>query len=645
MTVNLLPGARQDDQVEFILETFDANDNRPVDNVQVGDEFLMRVSVDDIRPFSAAREGVVSAFLDLLYSEDLVSLVPQVGGAFPFEISFGPLFAGAGGSAGFQQGDADTPGLLNEIGGLQTPGQEQTHSGPVTLFTVRMQAVQPGFASFQADPADRVVSEVLVLDQNTVVPVNGLRLGSSQLRIEPQAGTGSFTTAIDDSFPDGFDSNGDQITAGGTAVLDVLDNDIISSGADLTAFGAEVQPRFGSVSKNNAGTADPSDDFFVYQANLNQQGTERFTYFITDSNGIRSTAQVSFNVGDATGDDVAAIDFEIVDEAGNPIDEIGVGGRFGVEVILDDLRSPLQASVPGIFAGYLDILYDAGIVTPSNQLGTDFGFDVVFEETTFNADAAVGTNSSPGIINEFGTLQNDVNGQADPLGAQPTLMATLYFVAEAPGTAEFVGDKADFSPFQDTLLYEPPGPVDPDRIRYDVESITITGPSGEGESPFQNRTNPYDVNNDGYVSPIDALGVINSLNERVRLGEGETAGTVTRFADVNGDQDITPIDALMVINALNQQAAQHRLEGEGEGIAVPLIPIGTTASTPTAEETFYAGLSGEGEAGSSVSPASDALAPAELAHGAPLESHGERDDDEEEDVLALLADDVKDVWK
>ena len=93
------------------------------------------------------------------------------------------------------------------------------------------------------------------------------------------------------------------------------------------------------------------------------------------------------------------------------------------------------------------------------------------------------------------------------------------------------------------------------------------------DNPWHNRLVPGDVDGDFRVTPLDALMVINSLNrEGPRKldtllfsgngGEGEAApvaGQSVQMLDVNNDGYLTPIDALQVINLLNQ--------GEGEGPA------------------------------------------------------------------------------
>ena len=69
---------------------------------------------------------------------------------------------------------------------------------------------------------------------------------------------------------------------------------------------------------------------------------------------------------------------------------------------------------------------------------------------------------------------------------------------------------------------------------------------------WRNPVNPYDVNRDMSVSPIDALIGINELN---RVGPhtltGRDANSDLPYLDVSGDNEISPIDVLQVFNLLN----------------------------------------------------------------------------------------------
>ncbi len=92
---------------------------------------------------------------------------------------------------------------------------------------------------------------------------------------------------------------------------------------------------------------------------------------------------------------------------------------------------------------------------------------------------------------------------------------------------------------------------------------------------WQNLHHPMDVNSDSFVTPIDALMVINYLNAGLP-GQLDGAPDGPPFWDVNGDGYVTPIDALHVINFLNRQGAvQPEGEGEsggvgpGQGVAAP----------------------------------------------------------------------------
>ena len=88
-----------------------------------------------------------------------------------------------------------------------------------------------------------------------------------------------------------------------------------------------------------------------------------------------------------------------------------------------------------------------------------------------------------------------------------------------------------------------------------------------------NSLNPLDVNNDGSVSPIDALIVINQLNtgkQPLRV----SALATPPFYDVSGDNFVSPVDALTVINYLNSHHNGAGGEGEGEATDAALVGDG-----------------------------------------------------------------------
>ena len=245
----------------------------------------------------------------------------------------------------------------------------------------------------------------------------------------------------------------------------------------------------------------------------------------------------------------------------------------------------------------------------------------------------MGTNATDGIIEEFGTLmeQGVAQGGADnPSLLNPSVLATLFFTAQTTGTARVVGDPADSFPFQDTLLFNQDDPVPVDQIRYDVLSITVGGP--EAEAPLHNASMPADVNNDGVVTAIDALNIINRLSRG--FGEGEAPLVSRYYTDVNGDNRLTAGDALRVINYLNTQSINR---AQGEFVAPPSLSTGSSPETGVdarPADTVFADLS-----------ASDPLRDApvtDVSRVVPSVAvvNDDSADDDDDDVLATLAEDL-----
>ena len=80
-----------------------------------------------------------------------------------------------------------------------------------------------------------------------------------------------------------------------------------------------------------------------------------------------------------------------------------------------------------------------------------------------------------------------------------------------------------------------------------------------------NSSNEYDVNNDGSVTALDALTIINAVSrgntEAKASQSARLFATFGNFLDVNASEDITALDALMIINQLSRQNGP---EGESD---------------------------------------------------------------------------------
>jgi hypothetical protein len=90
-------------------------------------------------------------------------------------------------------------------------------------------------------------------------------------------------------------------------------------------------------------------------------------------------------------------------------------------------------------------------------------------------------------------------------------------------------------------------------------TITVTKPH-----VWYNAASALDVNNDSRLSSIDALLVINYVNNKLPTIILPTAAIGPPFLDTNHDNNVSSIDALLVINAINNGQS-----GEGESAAPP----------------------------------------------------------------------------
>ena len=568
ITVHTTQGDRLDDEVEFSFSFRNAS-NEPITEVRQGETFKVVVFVDDLRPEKAAIEvpprnitdpGVYSAYLDLLYSSGLVTPNAPTSGTQDFAATFvSPYLSGRGGTA-------STPGIIDELGAFI--GQVSSFNEPrrIPVVILDFTASSAGIAEFVGDPADKIPgSEVTFYNapSSARVPNEQIRFGRSTIEIVPNGV----------NFPFAVDDTRFNVPQGNPFNVDVLTNDIVGTQPPIRITSL-TQPGSGQTQRNDNNTPNNfGDDTITYIPNSNFVGLDQFKYTITDERGFISTATVTLHVGVSTADDVIRLRLSATDLAGTAIDQIIVGQQFQLRGFVEDLRT--GGSNRGVFAAFQDILYNRGLVSvnakaaePNNPLT----FAVDFNQGLYN-NGLSGDTRIPGLINEIGSVQNT----SGPVGLGEKLQFIVTLTARNVGTANFIGDPADIKPFHDSLVFDPTTPLLPSQIRYVSDSILIVSTAGGGGSSGgegnTNQTNAFDVNNDGFVSPIDVLILVNSLNTGGSglLSNGSSAsgesGSGKYFLDVNSDRYLSPLDALMVINELNSRSNG----GGGEGEAAPLV--------------------------------------------------------------------------
>jgi hypothetical protein len=140
------------------------------------------------------------------------------------------------------------------------------------------------------------------------------------------------------------------------------------------------------------------------------------------------------------------------------------------------------------------------------------------------------------------------------------------------GGVVIVGSPGDTIAFADGEQWRMAAPVALAGLSFSTVRLADTFVQVDFASPWQNLAQPSDVNNDGNVTSVDALRIINELARRVfsdpvnaELADpSDVSPWPNVYFDQNGDRKATALDALRVINELARRA-----NGAGEGESLP----------------------------------------------------------------------------
>ena len=225
----------------------------------------------------------------------------------------------------------------------------------------------------------------------------------------------------------------------------------------------------------------------------------------------------------------------------------------GLSFTIDDLSLAADGVIPDAFEAKL---LDAG--TGESLIGTATGIG--------DTDSFLNIQASGEAFFGSGTSVSGVasSGDVADLGTSLTVVVDLTVV---PNDAQAVLHFA-------LLGFEPHDGA------ASIDDVFLTG------TPWTNPRNRLDVNDDGFVSPVDVLININHLNNE---GSGPlpvppvAPDLPPPYHDVNGDNSISPVDVLLVINFLNSNAG-----GEGEAaVQVPAKQWAGTAPAPSILTAYY----------------------------------------------------------
>jgi hypothetical protein len=249
-----------------------------------------------------------------------------------------------------------------------------------------------------------------------------------------------------------------------------------------------------------------------------------FSYTISDGHGGTATGAVIVTVstGPTNAPHVGMI-LQLTAPDGTPLTSLAPGQEFVLHVLTQDQSAPPQ----GVYAAYLDIQWDAALAAVTGA--------IQYSNTYVNG--MLGDTALPGLIDDAGSFAGFSN-----LGGFVYEVFSVPMRAMAAGQLEFTSNPADNSPVTNVLVYGRNDAVPVGSINYGSVAIAV------GE------LSPLDINRDGYVTPIDALIIINTINDRfasgIRDGSLPSEDDGARL-DTSEDGFLTPVDALVIINRLN----------------------------------------------------------------------------------------------
>lgn len=242
-----------------------------------------------------------------------------------------------------------------------------------------------------------------------------------------------------------------------------------------------------------------------------------------------------------------------------------------VTVIIPANASFVEFPINAVDDNLLDGLRAVSIqVSAANYSGSNASLSVTDSEAIFLSIDVSSISEKNGTA--IGTVARDNSDITQPLVVQltsdrlteATVPATVTIPANQSQATFTITSVNEFIIDGDQLVNITANAVD-----YESGSVALTVLDDDPEFPWHNARNRFDVNDDTFVTPLDALLVINAINDRLTLTpELPNPFIPVRYLDVSSDGFLSPLDALLVINELNRV----RASGEGEMPTVDQSP-------------------------------------------------------------------------
>ena len=277
----------------------------------------------------------------------------------------------------------------------------------------------------------------------------------------------------------------------------------------------------------------------IYAPAASFQGRETLVYQVQDSGGSVGQANVLIQVNSMIsphphppskndGPEVA-LRLKATNESGDAVTQVAPGEQFWLSLFVQDVRPDAK----GVAHAFVDVVFD-GKLTAKGPLVAG---------PLYSVEAA-------GML-EIGQINEAGGRQASAPGPQEALLFKVPLAVDDFGLIRFKIVTAD-SPDHDLRLI---GAADATPFRHWNVSTLELQVIQDQETAFD----PRDVDQNQIITPLDALLVINDLNQHGARILADSPQAPAHPVDVNGDGAIAAIDVLLIVNWLNRQAQPREI--------------------------------------------------------------------------------------
>ena len=443
--------------VRYTLRVFDAAGQNEISSVGLGENYIVRAFIEDIRDPSVAG-GVFSAYADVLFDNSLTSVVPD---AFmqnpvpdpPFDIVPVTIFHNRS-----QYGNGPSGTITDgRVDGVGSFAASAVGPGEFFFWDIMFRADAEGTITFDIesttdanDPFDQGQSPALdtgLFGTNIPVCPSSSLMGcmGEVVYVGDSVSVISDIVAVDDEVTVAEDSPG--------VTIDALANDIVNNpeGASpvLESF---TDPTSGTLTRNE-------DDTFTYTPDPDFFGSDSFTYTISNGEGATNVGTVSIEVTPVNDPPVLSVpgsqqvdeDVTLAFNGANLISIADADGDISVDVTLAVSNGTLAAQngaavVSGSGSSNLSI---SGAVSAVNASLASLTYDGNLDfsgSDTLSVAVDDGGNVGGGALTDSATIDitiNPINDAPEITGAVDQtavfFIETLEFSA-ANGNALVVDD-------------------------------------------------------------------------------------------------------------------------------------------------------------------------------------------------------------